>query len=127
MTRVAVINAGGWGTALAVLLARSGHTVQLWCRRPELAAEIERDHQNLTYLSGVPIPEGVSATADLEVALEGAEAVILAPISRAMRSMAQEVAKLVREGTPVLHGSKGLEVTSLLRLSQVLAQELSTD
>jgi glycerol-3-phosphate dehydrogenase (NAD(P)+) len=127
MGRLAVINAGGWGTALAVLLARSGHNVQLWCRRAELAGDIARTRQNSTYLPGVPVPDGLSPTADLEAALARTDAVILAPISRAMRSTAHEVAKVLRRGTPVLHCSKGLELPSLLRLTQVLGEELSTD
>src|SRR5579859_6558595 len=126
MAHLAVINAGGWGTALAVLLANAGHTVRLWCRRPELATELQSLRENQTYLPSVPVPDGVQPTADLETALEGAEAVILAPISRAMREVAHQAVPFVRRGTPVLHASKGLELASLLRLSEVISQELSS-
>lgn len=124
---LAVVNAGGWGTALAVLLGRGGHTVRLWCRRAALAEEITQSRENRVYLSGVRIPELVEASTSLEYALDGAHAVLMAPISRAMRGVAHEVAPLVRKGTPVLHASKGLELPSLKRLSEVIAEELGMD
>ena len=123
---LAVINAGGWGTALAVLLGNAGHAVRLWCRRAELAAEIESYSENRAYLPGVTIPPPVWPSASLEDVLVGADAVILVPISRAARQTARQVAAYVRPGTPVLHASKGLELPSLLRLSEVIGQELST-
>src|SRR5437588_9122946 len=74
--RVAVLNAGGWGTALAILLAGNGHRVALWCRRAELAQEINRERVNPHYLPGVPIPGAVTATADLAEAVEGRRALV---------------------------------------------------
>ena len=121
---VAVINAGGWGTALAALLANSGHVVRLWCRRAELAAEIAAQGENPTYLPGVAVPPSVLPTASLETALAGADAVVLAPISRAMRDVARQVSPYIQTGMPVVHASKGLEVATLQRLSEVLGQEL---
>jgi glycerol-3-phosphate dehydrogenase (NAD(P)+) len=122
---IAVINAGGWGTALAVLLANSGRSVRLWCRRAELAASIATDRENSVYLPGVAVPEAVIPSDSLDAVLNQAEAVILVPISRAMRETARQVALHLRPGTPVLHASKGLEVAPLLRLSEVIAQELT--
>ena len=124
---LAVINAGGWGTALAVLLGNAGHPVRLWCRRVELAAEIERTSENHAYLPGVSVPSPVRPTGSLEEAVVGADAIILAPISRAMRETARQVAQYLRPGTPVTHASKGLELSTLLPLSQVVGQELVTD
>jgi glycerol-3-phosphate dehydrogenase (NAD(P)+) len=121
---ICVVNAGGWGTALAVLLASGGHAVRLWCRRTELADEINATHQNTAYLPGVLIPSSVRATARVEEALEVAELVLLVPISRAMRAAERSIAPHLRPGTPVLHGAKGLEQGSLLRLSEVVAEEL---
>ena len=124
---VAVVNAGGWGTALAVLLAGTGHEVRLWCRRPELAAEIETSRQNATYLPGVILPPGVWPTPSLADVVGGAGAVILVPISRAARETARSVAPHLEKGIPVMHAAKGLELPSLKRLSQVMAEELSTE
>src|ERR1043165_5327695 len=107
---VAVINAGGWGTALAVLLSNAGHAVRLWCRRADLAFELDTARENRTYLPGVSIPRSVVLSASLEEILAGAHAVILAPISRAMRETGRAIAPLVPPGTPVMHVSKGLEL-----------------
>lgn len=124
---LAVVNAGGWGTALSVVLGNAGHQVRLWCRRAELAEEIAQRRENHVYLPGVSVPAAVRPTASLEDALEGAEAVLLVPISRATRDTARLVAPYIVPGTPVLHASKGLEFPSLKRLSQVVADELGVD
>jgi glycerol-3-phosphate dehydrogenase (NAD(P)+) len=121
---LAVINAGGWGTALAVLLGNAGHQVRLWCRRAELASEIEATSENRQYLPGVTVPPPVLPTASLEDAVVDARAIILVPISRAARETARSVAPFLRAGTPVLHASKGLELPSLHRLTEVIGQEV---
>jgi glycerol-3-phosphate dehydrogenase (NAD(P)+) len=122
---VAVVNAGAWGTALAVLLARADYQVRLWCRRAELADEIRHTHHNSAYLPGLELPPGIMPTASPEEALDSAEALLLAPISRATRDTARLLAPLVRPATPVLHASKGLELSSHSRLSEVIAEELN--
>jgi glycerol-3-phosphate dehydrogenase (NAD(P)+) len=124
VANLAVVNAGGWGTALAVLLAGAGHTVRLWCRRRELADEISARRENNAYLAGVVVPPSVQPTAALEQAVRGADAVLLVPISRAMRETARQVAPYVGQDACVLHASKGLEFPSLRRLSEVVADEL---
>jgi glycerol-3-phosphate dehydrogenase (NAD(P)+) len=121
---VAVINAGGWGTALAVLLAQAGFDVRLLCRRAEAASELNTVRENRAYLPGVALPPGVVATASVEDALDAAGAVLLVPISRAMRETVRRVAPHLPRQAPVLHATKGLELGSLERLSEVIAQEL---
>ena len=122
---LAVINAGGWGTALAIVLGSAGHEVRLWCRRPALADEINTQRENRVYLPGAAVPSLVEATASLEYALRDARGVVLVPISRAMREIAHLVAPFVAPDAVVVHASKGLEFPSLLRLSQVVAEELN--
>jgi glycerol-3-phosphate dehydrogenase (NAD(P)+) len=124
---LAVVNAGGWGTALAVLLGRAGHNVRLWCRREALANEIATARENRVYLPGVTLPPSVQPSASLRKVVEGARAVLLVPISRAARVTAREVAPYLTTGTPVLHASKGLEFPSLKRLSEVIGEEVSTN
>jgi glycerol-3-phosphate dehydrogenase (NAD(P)+) len=121
---LAVVNAGGWGTALAILLAHAGHEVRLWCRRASQASEMASTRMNSAYLPGVSIPPTVTPTASLPDAVGGARAVLLVPISRAMRETAQAVAAVVARDTPVLHATKGLEFPSLQRMSEVVAAEL---
>ena len=122
---LAVVNAGGWGTALAIRLARAGHAVRLWCRRPALADELTRSRENRDYLAGVALPDQILPTASIIEAVDGAAALLLVPISRAMRETARLVAPHWRTAAPVLHASKGLELPSLRRLSEVIADELA--
>ncbi len=124
---LAVVNAGGWGTALAVLLAGHGHEVRLWCRRPELAANLSTSRQNTAYLPGITLPDGVLPTASLEHAVAGARAVLLVPISRAMNDTAHAVAAHITAGTPVAHATKGLDFPSLRRMSEVVAAALGCE
>src|SRR6185295_13171245 len=104
---LAVVNAGGWGTALAALLGQAGYEVRLWCRRPELAEEIAATRQNSLYLPGIAVPDTVLPTADLAEAVGGARAVLLVPISRGLREVAQQVAPHVADEAIVLHATKG--------------------
>src|ERR1043166_10139952 len=83
--RLAVIGAGGWGTALSIMAARAGHEVRLWARGAALVEEINGRRVNGAYLAGREIPEGVRATSDAREALRGAEAVLLAAPSHATR------------------------------------------
>ncbi|ACX51770.1 Glycerol-3-phosphate dehydrogenase (NAD(P)(+)) [Ammonifex degensii KC4] len=121
--RAAVLGGGSWGTALAYLLARKGYKVKLWVRREEVASELNTRRENLRYLPGVFLPEGVTATASLEEALKGAEAVIFAVPSHAFREVVRETLPFLPPGAYVINGAKGLEVETRLRLSQVFATE----
>jgi glycerol-3-phosphate dehydrogenase (NAD(P)+) len=124
MTRVAVLNAGGWGTALACVLAASGHSVRLWARRPELAHELRDSRENSVYLRGVQLPARVEPTAELEAALDGATAVVLATTSTGLRDLVRSAAPLIRGDPLMLVGTKGLERETWLRPSEVLVAEL---
>src|SRR5207248_1495021 len=92
---VAVVNAGGWGTALAIKLANQGHDVRLWARRPELAAQLTASRENGQYLPGVAIPPNVRIEHDLAAAVKGADAVVVAVIASYMRKIAQDLAAVV--------------------------------
>jgi glycerol-3-phosphate dehydrogenase (NAD(P)+) len=122
---IAVVNAGGWGTALAVKLANQGHRVRLWARRPELAARISQDRENRQYLPYVSVPPTVDVTSDLCSAVEQAEIVVIAVIARYMREIAQQLAPVLARDTLVVHGTKGLEPGTHERLSRVLSAELA--
>ena len=124
MSVVAVLNAGGWGTALAALLGRSGHEVRFWARRPEQAAALAASRENAAYLPGVPLTGAVTPTADLARAVDGCQVAVLAPISAGVRDLARRLAPLLAPETLVVHGTKGLELGTLLRASQVVESEL---
>lgn len=124
MRKVSVLVAGSWGTALAAVLAQNNHAVTLWSRQAQQVAEINTMHENKAYLPGVTLPTNLRATDSLELALEGAEAVVIAAPSSAMRQLIKQVEPLLAEHTIVVHAAKGFEMETLKRMSTVIAEEL---
>src|SRR5262245_9601778 len=127
MSRVAVLGAGSWGTALAVHLGRVGHAVALWSRDPALAAEVGSRRANSVYLPDVVLPETVSITATLADALRDTDVVVSAVPSHGCRSVLRAAATHIRPGATVVSATKGLESDTLLRMSQVITQELGNE
>ena len=121
---VAVIGAGSWGTALAVHLAGTGHRVRLWGRDEALVAEIRRRGVNQTYLPDISLPAGIEATAQLSEACEASELVVWAVPSHGTRDVLRRAAPCIPAGVTIVSATKGLEGGSLLRISEVLKQEL---
>ena len=124
--RVAVIGGGGWGTALACLLDSVGHAAQVWVRRELLAREIERTRENTDYLPGVRLPETLCFTAELSAAVTGAEVLVVAVPSHAVRSIASALGSLLTTTPLLVSTSKGIEQGSLQTMSGVLTQALPT-
>lgn len=120
---VAVLGSGGWGTALAAHLARVGHDVRLWGRDAQLIAEIARTRVNQVYLPGIALPPGVTPVADLAGAVGGAGVVVTAVPSHGMRAVTRAMAPHLAPGSTLVSATKGLEVDSLYRMSDVLTQE----
>ena len=116
--RVAVIGAGSWGTTVAALAAENTPTV-LWARRPELARQIDEAHVNPEYLPAFALPDELRATASLTDAVAGADVVVMAVPSHGYRDVAVEAATAIRPWVPVVSLSKGLERTTLKRMSEV--------
>lgn len=125
--KIAVIGAGSWGTAIADLLTRNGSSVMLWARDAELAREINQTHRNPRYLSDSLLPETLQATSDLEDALKGAEIVVLVVPSHAMRSIIKQAKSFLSGRAILLSLTKGIEVDSLKRMSEVIEEELGQD
>ena len=126
MKDVSVLGAGSWGTALAIHLARLGKSVRLWGRDPVLIARLREERSNPTYLPGVTLPPTVSPTDSLELALNGTSCVVWAIPSHATRKALRSVEPLLGVGTPIVSGTKGFEVGTLQRISQVMEQELGS-
>lgn len=122
--KIAVIGAGGWGTALAVLLGGNGHFVALWARNPATVQELCATRHNKRYLPGVTLPPNVDCTCDLAAATAGAAIIILAAPSHAVRAAAAAAAPHVAAGAIVVSAAKGLEIGSLKRMSEVIAEEI---
>ncbi len=123
MRTVAVLGAGSWGTALAVHLGRVGHDVRLWARDPALVEEMATRRANAVYLPDVTLPESVSVTHALPEALRDAELVVSAIPSHGCRGVIHLAAPSFAPGAVIVSATKGLEAESLLRMSEVIAQE----
>jgi glycerol-3-phosphate dehydrogenase (NAD(P)+) len=119
-TTTAVMGAGAWGTALAKLLADAGGEVTLWARRPDLAAEINSSRHNPDYLPGVTLPANISATADAKEALSGVTTVLLAVPAQTMRANLDQWKGLFDTGATLVSTAKGIELGTLMRMSQVI-------
>lgn len=121
--KVAVIGAGSWGTTVAALAAANTSTV-LWARRPSLAEEMEATRRNPDYLSSFALPDSLSITSDLGSAVADADVVVMGVPSHGFREVASSVALHIRPWVPVVSLSKGLERSSLKRMSEVISDEI---
>ncbi len=119
----AVLGAGGWGTALAVHLARLDHDVRLWGRDAALVAEIASRRANPTYLPDVALPERVRPMSAIDAALQGARHVIVAVPSHGLRAVMRAAAKHIPPDAVVVSATKGLETETLQRMSEVIREE----
>ncbi len=122
--RIGVIGSGSWGTALAIHLARTGHDVRLWARDAALASAMAATRENGVYLPGIQLPESLAPTSDMAAALDGAQFIVIAAPSHGVRDVARTAASHLPGGCAVVSATKGLEEGSLLRMSQVLREEL---
>jgi glycerol-3-phosphate dehydrogenase (NAD(P)+) len=121
--RVTVLGAGSFGTTMAHLLTQNTPTL-LWCRRREIADEINRDHHNERYLPGYTIAPELRATESLEEAVREADVLVMAIPSHGMRAVLEEVSKSIRPWVPIVSLAKGLEPGSHLRMTEVIREVL---
>lgn len=122
-----VVGAGAWGTAFALHLARGGHGVVLAPRRAEQAVAMAVSRENTDYLPGISLPPSIAITADLPVALAGAEVILLACPTQALRETCARVRAALPAGARVklvVSLAKGLELGTHLRASEVIAESL---
>lgn len=120
------MGAGAWGTALAKVLADAGNEVRLWARRPELAEEINRTHRNPGYLD-TALPESIRATGDAAEALAGSCTVLLAVPSQTLRANLEQWRSHLEPDASLVSLAKGIELDTLLRMSQVVTQVTGAD
>jgi glycerol-3-phosphate dehydrogenase (NAD(P)+) len=122
-TKVAVIGAGSWGTAVAALVAGNASTT-LWARSRQLAEEISTKHVNCRYLPEFAVPRRLKATSSLEEALTDADVVVVAVPSHGFRAVMASGAAAVASGAPVVSLSKGVEQDTLKRMTEVVSEVL---
>lgn len=122
--KVAVIGAGSWGTALALVLADNGHEVRLWGHNEAQIEEINQFHTNKKYLPEILLPDTIKGYSSLAEALEGLELIVLAVPTKAIREVLRNIIEVRTEPLTVVHVSKGIEPDSLLRISEIIEQEM---
>jgi glycerol-3-phosphate dehydrogenase (NAD(P)+) len=125
VSRLAVIGAGSWGTALAIALAPGFDSVHLWARDRELATEIARLRENRRYLAGFLLPDHVEISGDLALVIAHADIVLSVVPSPHLRGVLHGMAPHLSARTRVVSGSKGIEGSTLYRMSQVMSEVLS--
>lgn len=124
MSRVAVLGAGSWGTALADLLARKGHDVRLWSYEADVAATINATHENPVYFAGARLDLGVVANHDLAECLAGVDAICSVAPSHVTREVWNHAAAYVAAGTPLVCATKGMETDTLEFMNEVAVEAI---
>ena len=122
MAKVAVFGAGSWGTAFSLVLADAGHDITLWARREDVCASINEKRVNPDYLPGIDLPASISATHDHEKAAAGADFVVLTVPSQTLRENLTVWAPALPEDAVLVSLMKGVELGSLKRMSEVIAE-----
>ncbi|MBR5543724.1 MAG: NAD(P)-dependent glycerol-3-phosphate dehydrogenase, partial [Oscillospiraceae bacterium] len=122
--KVAVIGSGGWGTALAVMLAKKNNDVTLWSFEEKEFQRLYNDRENRAFLPGVLFPEGMKCTMDLSVAKD-ADIIVMAVPSFAVRVTARKLSEFVTDDKIIVNVSKGIENETSKRLSEIIEDELS--
>ncbi len=118
---IAVVGAGAWGTALALVASANSKNVLLWAREPEVVADIGNSHQNRRFLADVVLPEKIEATGDLRRVAE-ADAILLVAPAQHVREIGTAIGGAIRNGTPVVLCAKGIETGTGKLLVEILAE-----
>lgn len=118
---ICILGAGSWGSALSMVLADNGHMVTLWTRNEAQCRVINEERTNERYLKNVVFSEQISCTTKLEEAIEGKDVVVIAIASQAVRKVLEKTDKLIKADQIIVNVSKGIEVGSLKRISEVVA------
>jgi glycerol-3-phosphate dehydrogenase (NAD(P)+) len=124
MSRVAVMGTGSWGTTFAMVLADAGATVSMWGRRAEVCAEITTLHRNVSYLGDRQLPETIWAATDPAQVCEGAQIVVLAVPSQTLRQNLDAWRHVIPADACLVSLMKGVELGTLKRMSEVIAEAL---
>jgi len=128
MSRIAIIGAGAWGTALSIALGRKNvHAVRLWAHEKEVQTVISSRHVNEIFLPGQVIPENVSVSGKFEEVLQGAQIVVSVMPSQHCRRVFEQMRPFVAPDMLFVTATKGLEETTLLRMTEVVCSVIATE
>ena len=126
MSRIAVIGAGAWGTAIAIALGRrGGHSVTMWAYEKEVVESVNARHVNELFLAGCPMPECIAATNSLSDALSSADFVVSVMPSHHVRRVYQQMKPHLKSSMMFVSATKGIENDTLLRVSEVIRDVVS--
>ena len=126
-TRVAVIGAGSWGTALALQLERNGHQVNLWGHEEAHILDLQNHHENKAYLPGIPLPPGIHPLSSLAEAVADVKYVLLVIPSKAYRGFLAQLKPLINDDTRLFWASKGFEIETGKFLHELVQEELGIE
>lgn len=126
MEHIAVLGAGSWGTALAFVLADNGHDVRLWGHRQEVVQEINEQHTNSKYLPDVQLPKGIKGYESLGMAIKDVNIIVLAVPTKAIREVCRQITEVSEHPYIVVHVSKGIEPDTLMRITEMIEEEMSS-
>ena len=121
------MGAGAWGTTLAMVLADAGSDVRIWARRADVVDEINNDRRNSRYLGQTVLPDRIQATTDAAAALDAVTTVLLAVPAQRLRDNLQSWSADIEPGATLVSLAKGIELGTLMRMSQVIGQVTGID
>lgn len=124
MARVGIAGTTSWGTTLAILCVRAGLEVNLWTRTEDEAERLRADGENRRFLPGVPLPDGIAITSSADDAFGDVEAALIVVPSRTLRANARAIGEHIASSAVVVSATKGLELGTGKRMSEILAEEL---
>ncbi|MEK6568009.1 MAG: NAD(P)H-dependent glycerol-3-phosphate dehydrogenase, partial [Candidatus Omnitrophota bacterium] len=124
INKITILGDGGWGTTLAILLARKGYRITLWGAFKDNIAEVNKTRINQKFLPGIRLPSSIILTSDLVLALKAADLIVLAIPSQFIRQLLKRLKELNINSIPFLSVVKGIETETLMRVSEIIYQEL---
>ncbi len=123
MAKISVIGSGGWGTAIAVMLSKNGHNVNLWSFFEEESINLKKDRENKKFLPGIKLDDSIFLTSDIMDCADS-DVYVMASPSHAVRNTAKILAKAIKEGEIVLNIAKGIEEGTYKTMSEVIKEEI---
>ncbi|NOX34240.1 MAG: NAD(P)-dependent glycerol-3-phosphate dehydrogenase [Deltaproteobacteria bacterium] len=123
-TRIGVVGAGAWGTALAKLLADKGFVIDHWVFEKEVKDQIQTDRENKVFLPDIKLPDNIIPTNDLETSVKEKDLVLVVVPSHCMRDVAGRIKDFISTGTIVVTASKGIENKTHMTMTQILAEKI---
>ncbi len=124
MKKILILGDGGWGTALATVLHEKGHHVTMWGHSPQYVEYLSKHRENPKYLPGITIPNNLTITSDISVAINGAEYIVAAIPTPFLRSVIKNLKKHSIQGVPIICVAKGIENESLMCGSEIIRDAL---